>query len=346
MNRVLRSLLILVSSSAALAGCWWSVRHMPARWWRDDIVAEVHGAPVTLADVQEGLRIHLWRRGQNWDAMTAENQDTARREVMQGLIDERLVRHYRARQPAIDVQAATTREVESWWKQFETEPERNMRLGWQHLTEQKVADLVSEIQADQAWLEKQAEGRMTSITLRDLRDWYAAHAETLRIPAAYRASHIYLSRHEPTKPNREPEIQAIHQKLLASQGTLAELAAQVSEDERSKKLGGDLGWFTRDHMPADFMTAVEHLEIGQVSAPVLTALGWHIIQLSERQPSRPPTFEEARDEIAALLQSRSRSEAANAVMAALRRRSESDGSSWYHNTTMLGKAIPTKIHGN
>lgn len=340
-----RSFLTLLLTSAALAGCWWSFRHMPARWWRDDIVAEVHGRPITLADVAEGLRIDIWRRGQGWDSMTPENQQAARRDVMQTMVDERLVRHYRKLEPALDVQEATVREVDAWWRQFETEAERNLRLGWQHLTETKVAGIVSENQADQAWLERQAEGRIKPATLLELRAWYDAHAETLRIPEAYRAAHIYLTRHDVLKPDRAPEIQTIQQKLTSNQGTFAELATQFSEDERSKILGGDLGWFTADRMPADFIAAVQSLQPGQTSAPVLTALGWHIIQLRERQPSRLPTFEEVRNEIAALLLSRSRSEAANAVMADLRRRSEKDGSSWYHDTGMLAKAEPAKIHG-
>eukprot|EP01031_Cornospumella_fuschlensis_P012717 gene12717-15544_t len=111
-----------------MGGGLWFMRHMPARWWREDIVAEVHEQPIVMTDVQEELRIHLWRRGLAWHSMNREAQETARREVLQTLVDDRLVRHYRLLDPPIDVQDATNGEFTAWRKQFETDPERDMRL--------------------------------------------------------------------------------------------------------------------------------------------------------------------------------------------------------------------------
>jgi peptidyl-prolyl cis-trans isomerase C len=55
-------------------------------------------------------------------------------------------------------------------------------------------------------------------------------------------------------------------------------------------------------MPPDFIAAVQALQPGQTSAPVLTRLGWHVIHLMERRPSRLPAYEEARAEILAALE--------------------------------------------
>ena len=56
----------------------------------------------------------------------------------------------------------------------------------------------------------------------------------------------------------------------------------MSEDEGSASSGGDLGTFGRGRMVAPFEEAVFALEPGEVSQPVLTQFGWHLIKLEER----------------------------------------------------------------
>jgi len=78
----------------------------------------------------------------------------------------------------------------------------------------------------------------------------------------------------------------------------AALARADSQDEGSKAGGGDLGWIEKGAMPKPFEDALFAMQAGQVSEPVRTEFGWHVIQLREIKTGTQATFEHVRDQLA------------------------------------------------
>jgi len=77
----------------------------------------------------------------------------------------------------------------------------------------------------------------------------------------------------------------------------AKVAAEVSKDPGSKAEGGDLGWFAKDRMVAPFAEAAFKLPVGQVSDPVKTQFGWHVIKVEEKRTKPVPGFDEMKEQV-------------------------------------------------
>lgn len=114
------------------------------------------------------------------------------------------------------------------------------------------------------------------------------------------AAHILLEGADAQK--RAEDIKA----KLAAGGDFSALAKEFSTDEGSKNQGGDLGFSAGDAFPAEFEAALAKLKVGEVSAPVKTEAGIHIIKSLAERGSKAPTFEESK---AAIIDQLKRAEA-------------------------------------
>ncbi|MEE1656910.1 peptidylprolyl isomerase [Microvirga sp. CF3062] len=77
----------------------------------------------------------------------------------------------------------------------------------------------------------------------------------------------------------------------------AKVAGELSKDPGSKTDGGDLGFFTKDRMVEPFAEAAFKMEAGQISDPVKSQFGWHVIKVEEKRNKPAPTFEETKDQV-------------------------------------------------
>ena len=135
----------------------------------------------------------------------------------------------------------------------------------------------------------------------ELRQRYEAVQSRYMTPEQRRAAHILIVEND-ARDALEASALAVDVRTRLEQGEdFSQLAADLSDDPGSSAQGGDLGWIEPDIMPAAFEEALYAMQLNEVSEPVETEFGWHIIRLDEIAEPRGQTFEEARAEIASVM---------------------------------------------
>lgn len=137
------------------------------------------------------------------------------------------------------------------------------------------------------------------ITDADIEARYAEKVKTLADNEQRRAAHILIKTTDSVKEaDALAKIQDIEKKVKAG-GDFAALAKQFSQDEGSALNNGDLGFVGKGAFVPEFEKTMYSLKAGEVSAPVKTQFGYHLIKLLEVQQAPVPTMAEIRPELEA-----------------------------------------------
>jgi peptidyl-prolyl cis-trans isomerase C len=86
------------------------------------------------------------------------------------------------------------------------------------------------------------------------------------------------------------------------------MAKQKSKDPGAAAEGGDLGYFTKEQMVAEFADVAFKLDKGELSEPVKTQFGWHIIKLEDKRAKPAPEFTEVKDQVKAYVMRKAQAE--------------------------------------
>lgn len=131
-----------------------------------------------------------------------------------------------------------------------------------------------------------------SIDPSEARAYYDANADEFSQPEQVRARHILLQVNESrTADEARGQLEEAKAKVLAGESFEA-LASELSEDPGSKIRGGDLGFFGRGAMVAEFEAAAFSTPPGQMSDPIQSQFGFHLIQVVEKNAGGQRPFEE------------------------------------------------------
>ena len=193
----------------------------------------------------------------------------------------------------VDQQVGALREI------YDSDNQFRMKLESDGFTEDSYREHIERMTAAKIYLDRI---RMDASDVSDteLEKFYAKNEARLTLPAQLRVSHILLK----WKPmGTQDDRGAIHKQMqpilerARSGEDFAALAAEFSEDSSTRGNGGDTGFFGPGTMVPEFEQAAYALDVGEVSDPVDTVFGVHIIKLVERQEPRLLPLDEVREQL-------------------------------------------------
>ena len=158
-----------------------------------------------------------------------------------------------------------------------------------------------------------------SLTVSDdeVRQYYDTNISQYQTPGQVRASHILL-RVDDEDTEEEVVERAANLATQARGGAdFAELAREHSDDEGTVENGGDLGLFGRGRMVPEFEAAAFEMNEGDISDPVKSAFGYHVIQVTEKQEEITQPFETVQTTIQNLLKQERASSRSTALSRAI-----------------------------
>ena len=138
----------------------------------------------------------------------------------------------------------------------------------------------------------------TALTDEALKQTYDEAVKSMSGQEEVRARHILVE--------GEDEAKAIIEQLKGG-ADFAKLAKENSKDPGAAE-GGDLGYFTKDQMVPEFADVAFKMYPGQLSNPVKTQFGWHVIKVEDKRMKQPPEFEKVKDQIEAYLARKAQSD--------------------------------------
>jgi peptidyl-prolyl cis-trans isomerase D len=135
----------------------------------------------------------------------------------------------------------------------------------------------------------------------ELKDFYENHKTDFDHPERMRVRHILLAAQGSSNPldtdKAEKTLEDYRNQVLAGKASFSSLAEKYSQDNGSKKQGGDLGWVTRGEMVKEFEDAVFSAKKGEITKPFKTQYGYHIAQILDVEKEYKSTFTEVRSKV-------------------------------------------------
>ncbi|MEO0436138.1 MAG: SurA N-terminal domain-containing protein [Pseudomonadota bacterium] len=164
------------------------------------------------------------------------------------------------------------------------------------------------------YIELRQESYIEAIEEQRLREEFELTREEFSIATESRVSHILL---EGELDSVAPQLAEV-QSALTSGRDFADVAKEFSIDVGSAQAGGDLGYTAGDAFPEEMESAISVLQLDEISAPVVTDAGVHIIKLTDRRAGSEVTYEDVVGELERRLQANDASAALLRDVEALR----------------------------
>ncbi|NUN14418.1 MAG: peptidylprolyl isomerase [Myxococcales bacterium] len=255
-------------------------------------VATVNGKPVDSDEYYAELE----KITQHGAKIPEDRMTRIRENILKRLIEAELVNQAIAKESIVVPDEDVQKEYDDYKSRFKSDEQFQNYLKHGKITEDDIKARIKDKRALEMLIAKK--GTLT-VDDAEARDFYDKNQRFYLEKEAVRASHILVKLENEATPEQDAEakkkIEEI-QAALKDGADFTELANKYSEGP-SAPSGGDLGFFSRGQMVKPFEDVAFAMKPGDVSEPVRTRFGYHIIKVFEKREDKQKTYEEVKDQI-------------------------------------------------
>ncbi|UKL13953.1 peptidylprolyl isomerase [Dissulfurimicrobium hydrothermale] len=174
---------------------------------------------------------------------------------------------------------------------------RDMKLDQDPEVKSRIEDLKNSLLAQEI-IRKEID-KDIPVSDQEAKEFYEKNKAEFSQPEMIKARHILIRpQGNSEKAWKEAEAKAKDIKKKLEKGAdFAQLAKQYSEDPGTKDKGGELGLFPKGRMVPEFEKAAFALKVGEISAPVKTQFGYHIIKVEEKKPAETKPLKDVMSQV-------------------------------------------------
>jgi peptidyl-prolyl cis-trans isomerase SurA len=252
----------------------------------DGIAAVVNDEVVLQSDVEEQVYLFVMRNQLRPDSAMV---DTLRQQVLEEMINEKLVVAEAKRQGLVASEPEVNREVEKAIQDAKTRMGPagfQEQLAKENLTEERLRTKYRDEARRQQLAQRMVQKALPRkpVPQAEAEAYFKADPGKFPLaPGQVRLSVIQIPVTADSAADAAARLRAVAiRKRIVDGEKFAKVAAEVSDDTGSSKAGGDLGFFPRGAMEPSLEQAAFSLRLDEVSEPVHSPYGWHLIQVLER----------------------------------------------------------------
>jgi len=262
----------------------------------EKLVAKVGSVPVTEYELQREQNRIMPMNATFHGGISPDKVAKIRADALQNLIDRAYKVNYALIEEIALEKGALDQRVQQIQKKYKSNREFEKATGKEGVAGVR-ASLYRELLALKA--EQVAVAAKVTIADAEVSRFYESNKASYMRPRQFKASHI-LVKVDPSSNKDERD------KLLKKAQDLADKAhkgedffnlAYYNSDDRTKFVGGDLGYFHEGQTVKEFEAALKKMQPGEISEPVKSMVGYHVIKLVEVNEPRLFTFDEVKEKI-------------------------------------------------
>jgi peptidyl-prolyl cis-trans isomerase D len=161
---------------------------------------------------------------------------------------------------------------------------------------QNIYQIPEQISVEYFELSLEDIAKTIAVTDDKLKAFYEEQKDQYTTPERRKISHILFAVNDKTDDKAALD-KALKAKAELANKDFAALAAEISDDKLTAKTGGDLGLFNVGVMEKSFEDAASALKLGEVSNPVKSSFGYHLIKVTELVPGEVKAFDSVKDQV-------------------------------------------------